>query len=251
MTAISTTVTVTATQVRDLHLRGFLCLDAFLSPREVAILKRVYDERFLSRQVDRDTTFAQLQAELPELRRLDVHDRALRLAQQLIGDQATLAKEKFMYRRPDDPYGTPWHQDWAFGHPEYLKLSVNLWIPLQDVDMDNGCLWYLPGSHLQDILPHRHLSDRQEGHQKDVILEADTTLIDESRAVPAILPAGGVAIHLANTLHSAHPNRSADARRAYIMHYDGLTYERLMKRGYDSWPWMAFRDQARVQEATA
>jgi len=116
-----------------------------------------------------------------------------------------------------------------------------MWIPLQDTGTDGGCLWYMPGSHVRDILPHHNRTDIGVGHQKDVDAEADLSLFDESQAVPMILPAGGIAIHHANTLHKADPNRSREPRRAYILSFSGTHHERWMKKDFDLWPWIAER----------
>lgn len=41
----------------------------------------------------------------------------------------------------------PPHQDWTFVDESKFQ-SANIWIPLQDVDAQNGCLTFLPKSHL-------------------------------------------------------------------------------------------------------
>jgi ectoine hydroxylase-related dioxygenase (phytanoyl-CoA dioxygenase family) len=240
---------LSAKQVRDFHLKGFLCVDSFLNPTEMKVMRTVYDEYILSKKVGPETSFADLQEQVPELRSLDFRERALRLVRQLIGEEAILRHEKYMYRPPEHAVETPWHQDWAFGHPNYLPFHVNFWVPLQDVDTTNGCLWYLPGSHVQDILPHRRRTDIEEGHQKDVVLEVEPEFVDEAKAVPALLPAGGVAIHHGCALHGARPNRSHEARRVYIMNFSGVCYERWVKKESDVWPWTA--ELRRAKEAAA
>lgn len=39
------------------------------------------------------------------------------------------------------------HQDATFLHTEPLGRVMGLWIALEDATVNNGCLWFIPGSH--------------------------------------------------------------------------------------------------------
>lgn len=39
------------------------------------------------------------------------------------------------------------HQDATFLYTEPLGRVMGLWIALEDATVDNGCLWFIPGSH--------------------------------------------------------------------------------------------------------
>lgn len=47
------------------------------------------------------------------------------------------------------PVVTP-HQDGSFLRNEPLSL-FGFWFPLDDATVDNGCLWYAPGSHRMPV----------------------------------------------------------------------------------------------------
>ncbi len=50
--------------------------------------------------------------------------------------------------KDSDPKGiVPPHQDWSFVEDEVQHCSVTCWIPLQDVDMFNGCIGVVKGSN--------------------------------------------------------------------------------------------------------
>ncbi len=38
------------------------------------------------------------------------------------------------------------HQDGTFLFNEPLKI-MGVWIALEDATLENGCLWFIPGSH--------------------------------------------------------------------------------------------------------
>lgn len=238
---MNTDTHLTAEQVRDFHLQGYLRLEQFLTATELQIMRQVYDDWILTRKAGPKMHFGDLANEVPELRICRFRERAMAMARQLGGMETRVKGEKFMFRPAGHPVESPWHQDWAFASPEHISLGLTFWIPLQDTGIRQGCLWYLPASHLQDILPHRNRPDITPGYQKDVDLEADPACFDENEAVPMILPAGGVAIHHANTLHKACPNRSEEPRRACILSFGGPTHARLVPKGLAHWPWMEER----------
>ena len=50
--------------------------------------------------------------------------------------------------KDSNPIGVvPPHQDWTFVEDEVQHCSVTCWIPLQDVDMQNGCIGVIKGSN--------------------------------------------------------------------------------------------------------
>ena len=42
------------------------------------------------------------------------------------------------------------HQDGTFLYNEPLRL-FGFWFPIDDATEENGCLWYVPGSHVQPV----------------------------------------------------------------------------------------------------
>ena len=83
-------------------------------------------------------------------------------------------------------------------------------MPLDDADVDNGCLWFVPGSHRGDVLAHRHLGDDPAVHILELVDEVDT-----SAAVPVPLRPAATSFHHPRTLHSRVPNTTDRTRRAW------------------------------------
>lgn len=42
------------------------------------------------------------------------------------------------------------HQDASFLYTEPLGRVLGLWIALEDATLENGCLWFIPGSHTSE-----------------------------------------------------------------------------------------------------
>jgi len=105
---------------------------------------------------------------------------------------------------------TPWHQDEAYWIDMPDKRALSFWISLDEAKKDNGCMWYMPGSHRHGVLPHEQL----EGGGA---LYCDRGREQDAEAVE--LHAGDCAVHLGRTLHYSRGNSTGNRRRAYILNY--------------------------------
>ncbi|MFT3852378.1 MAG: phytanoyl-CoA dioxygenase family protein [Ilumatobacteraceae bacterium] len=101
---------------------------------------------------------------------------------------------------------TRWHQD-VFFDPQHDCPMATVWVALVNVDEHNGCMNFIPGSHRGPVYPHEAIGD----HGRHAVG------FDDSPAVSCPLPAGGVTVHQARTLHMTGPNNSDDVRAAWIL----------------------------------
>ncbi len=61
--------------------------------------------------------------------------------------------DQSVYKKTGKRQEFPWHQDngYTFIEPQQY---LTLWIPLVDVDEENGCPWIAPGWHKRGTLEH-------------------------------------------------------------------------------------------------
>jgi hypothetical protein len=156
--------------------------------------------------------FAHLDPALPPLL---ADPRLWRPVADLLGfERVSLFTDKLNFKRPRGaPF--PWHQDspyWAFGcaHVERL-VSVQLY--LDDATRDNGCLWMIPGSHRQGMLPT--FSDRGVLGR----LYTDLSRFEHARPEPVEAPAGSAIFFHGDVVHGSRTNRSRASRRAIVLTY--------------------------------
>ena len=81
---------------------------------------------------------------------------------------------------------TPWHQDCAYWIDLPDRRAASCWIALDDATVDNGCMWFVPGSHRRPMRPHRS-AGRGGG-----ALECDAS---EAEGTPVPLAAGSCTFH--------------------------------------------------------
>ena len=125
----------------------------------------------------------------------------------------------------------PWHQDAGYGSGPTAYITV--WTALDEVDIHNGCLWVIPGSHRQGIFPHevRYKNDRDYAGSFMVLPPAD-----EANAEPVKLNSGDVVMMDAKTIHQSRQNHSAFKRRGLISAYLTHMQRQLIDHTVDEQP---------------
>jgi len=130
-------------------------------------------------------------------------------------DGATKCMQSMLFFKPPGLQGQAWHQDERF-IPTRDRSLVGAWIAVDDADIENGCLWVLPGSHRTGQLwPTRD-------HDKSELFDPTDECygFDESGAVPVEVAAGSVVFFNGYLLHRSLPNQSQSRRRmALVNHY--------------------------------
>ena len=157
-------------------------------------------------EIDRPTRLA------PELFQSEIFTKARRIASAVLGHSARCSFNHLISKEAHSNYETPWHQDQAYLGPRIDLGSVNFWIPLQDVDAQNGCLAYVPGSHRGGLLRHREYPNG-DGHGR-------RTEVHDQDAEVCPLRAGDFVIHTPFTLHRGLPNVTSQPRLAWAVHFN-------------------------------
>jgi hypothetical protein len=109
----------------------------------------------------------------------------------------------------------PWHQDGEYW-PIRPLATCSAWIALDDVDADNGCMRYIPGSHAAGrLVAHR------EAARPDRVLamEAAAECFDAATARDDALAAGQLSLHHVFLIHGSGPNRSPRRRAGFVVRY--------------------------------
>jgi len=223
--------TLTPEQIAGFHREGYLSLPAITTADEVAQLCDIYDHLFEVKagrdqgdHLDLTTTDEDGQEPAlpqilnpakyaPQLNETQLRANAEAIARQLLGPETAFRFDHAIRKPPKSGAATPWHQDEAYADPSAAYDELSIWIPLQEATLENGCMWFVPRSHTDNVLPHHPI-----GNDPRVIgLEVDDPEALTASAVACPLPPGGATIHHCKTLHYTGPNLSDGPRRAYIL----------------------------------
>ncbi len=153
------------------------------------------------------TFTAHIVSKSPVLTAFAAHPAIKDICHDLIGDDVRLYWDQSVYKKPEKPQEFPWHQDngYTFIEPQQY---LTLWIPLVDVDEENGCPWIAPGVHKLGTLEH---------WVTDIGLVCLKSVPD---AVPAPARAGDIVVFSSLAPHRTGPNLRKDSvRKAYILQY--------------------------------
>jgi len=106
-----------------------------------------------------------------------------------------------------------WHQDYSYWTRTAPMQHLTCWIGLDDADEENGCLYYVPGSHQWPLLPMTGLAGDMEAIQ--------SVLSEEQKAafqpIPIRLKRGECAFHHPLLVHGSYDNKSERSRRAIVL----------------------------------
>jgi hypothetical protein len=237
---------LTEDQVAFFHREGYLSIPRITTSDEVAWIVEVYDRLFDDKcgwdegrffdfagtdEPDKPLRLPQLMGPSkyePALANTLYRRNATTVARQLLNPSAKMVFDQGMLKPAFTGPATPWHQDQAFWPAGAIHKSLTVWVPLQDVDVESGCMQFVARSHTQEVLPHRHLNGDPRVHALEAIDP------DLSRAVACPLAAGGATVHHFRTLHGSGRNTTANQRRAYSLVFGVRSKEVLVPEEY---PW--------------
>jgi phytanoyl-CoA hydroxylase len=218
--------TFTQAEIDAYRSDGYLAIADFLAAEELELWRRVIDDAVAAAEGDQagrnsEKVFTQrmhLRRSSQAVRRLVDDPRIGRLVAELEGvDAVRLYLDQALVK---EAYGQPtqYHLDipwWSFD----TDHACTIWIALDDSTLENGCLYFVPRSHLLRL---------REAGDLGTDLGAVFALRPEGGAppVPCPLPAGGCSFHNGHTIHGAGANMTDGRRRAMTIAFmpDGVRF---------------------------
>ncbi|HEY8930030.1 MAG TPA: phytanoyl-CoA dioxygenase family protein [Mucilaginibacter sp.] len=146
------------------------------------------------------------------VRELMFDKRIGKLASQLSGvDGIRIWHDQALFKRPwANP--TSWHLDtpfWSFSD----RNAISIWVALDDATLENGCLFFIPGSYKQTTFENKGIGKNMDG-----IFEVYPQFaLTKSAAAP--MKAGSCSFHNGLTIHGANANMTSGFRRAMTCAY--------------------------------
>ncbi|MBE9586421.1 phytanoyl-CoA dioxygenase family protein [Mucilaginibacter sp. JRF] len=234
---------ITQAQVDFYQEQGYIIIEDFLSAEELAHWKAVVQEALAERKgqkmpgksvklgdddgINKDAEYhnkvfeqsINLWQTNEKVKELMFDARIGEMAAKLAGvDGIRIWHDQALFKKPwANP--TSWHLDtpfWSFTD----KRALSIWVALDDATLENGCLFFIPGSHLGTGFENPGI-----GKNMDAIFTFYPQF-QTSRTVAAPMKAGSCSFHNGLTIHGAHANMTAGLRRAMTCAYmpDGNVY---------------------------
>jgi ectoine hydroxylase-related dioxygenase (phytanoyl-CoA dioxygenase family) len=224
--SVKTEFKITEEQKRKYRENGFFILNSVIPDEELAIVRKECIELIeeQNKEMDRLGTntlnltkknsryFVFLAyKDRPQLGEFIFSDMMAEICKATIGNNAYLFWEQFVVKGTD-PEGAEftWHQD--SGYVDNIHKSyVNAWIPLDDVNEENGTVYLLPYylAGTKEKVEHKPL----EGSNDRV------GYFGAEKGVPANCPAGSIVVFSSTCFHRSGTNKTNKMRRAYAIQF--------------------------------
>ena len=145
---------------------------------------------------------------LPSFAGLIRNPRLIEAVWQIIGPDLLVSSCGFFIKEPGSGSFVSWHQDlnyWGLDGDD----EVTAWVALTPATVENGCMRFVPGSHVKKDVPH------VDSFAKDNLLTRGQELaveVDEASAVNVLLHAGQASFHHGHMFHASGPNQTNSRR---------------------------------------
>ncbi|MGL5094649.1 MAG: phytanoyl-CoA dioxygenase family protein, partial [Planctomycetia bacterium] len=123
--------------------------------------------------------------------------------------------DQVFYKPPRHPGVVTWHQDYSYWTRSIPARHLTCWIGLDDVDLDNGCVYFVPESHRWPLLPSVSLTKDMDAVKQCLTPEQ----LEQFQPKPMILKAGQCSFHDCFTLHGSYGNVSDRPRRGVVLNF--------------------------------
>ena len=149
----------------------------------------------------------------PDFERFSYDPRLAVLASQLGLADPLLLQSMVIFKQPRIGGEVVWHQDSSFLYTEPLSV-LGFWFALEDATLENGCMWAIPGEHLNGL--------RQRFHRVDGALtmtdRKEMATFDPAQGVPLEVAKGTLVVLHGSLPHYSGPNHSDRSRCAFTLH---------------------------------
>lgn len=147
-----------------------------------------------------------------QVKKLMLDQRIGKMAAQLAGvDGIRIWHDQALIKRPwANP--TAWHLDtpfWSYSD----RNAISIWVALDNATLENGCLFFIPGSHKLTGFDKITIGKNMDG-----IFEIYPGLIN-TKPVAAPMKAGSCSFHNGLTIHGANANMTNESRCAFTCSY--------------------------------
>jgi ectoine hydroxylase-related dioxygenase (phytanoyl-CoA dioxygenase family) len=135
-------------------------------------------------------------------------------ASQLLGNKVVRFWHDQLFCKPANHGGVvAWHQDYSYWTRTSPLQHLTCWVGLDDATIENGCMYYVPGSHKWGLLDKPELAGDMEGLMEFLSDKQKA----EFKPIPIELKKGYGTFHHPLLVHGSYENKSPRSRRAFVL----------------------------------
>jgi len=208
--------TLTPAQIERFNREGYLKPFRVFDPREADDLRAYFDKLLANVLAAGGNSYSISTAHAKYGRVYDVltQPRIVALVTDLLGENVIAWGSHFFCKMPRDGKTVSWHQDASYW-PLTPARAVTVWLAIDDADVENASMKFIPGSHHYGHLTYR-MSEDSESNVLDQTVENAEGI---GKPVYDELKAGECSIHSDLLLHSSEANNSDRRRCGLTLRY--------------------------------
>jgi len=169
------------------------------------------DLNYVSMNSKHEDVFRTKLGDIKQIQNLNFGDLNKLLAHLIGAKEYTVLNNQYFCKPPNYKM-TSAHQDNAYFDSDDNVFTF--WIPLQDVDILSSCMFYVPGSHLKGLLPHKAIGTNVRTRTGKTGYSLYSDWYKNSEFVKVPMKRGQILVHDKNTMHFSSPNLSDNYRVA-------------------------------------
>ncbi|KAK7094392.1 phytanoyl-CoA dioxygenase domain-containing protein 1-like [Littorina saxatilis] len=158
----------------------------------------------------------------PAFKKVTFSDKVKNVAKALCLEDPVICQSMYIFKQPKIGGKVVPHQDSSFLYTTPQRL-VGLWIALEDATLENGCLWFTPGSHKDGVLGNFRMvrKAKPEPGTSTTEMIGKAAEFDNSKFVSGPVKKGTLVVIHGEVVHKSEHNYSDKSREIYTFHmYD-------------------------------
>ncbi len=148
--------TLTAAQIEGFNQDGFIMPVRAFDRDQVLEERRYFDHLLEETLAEGSDSYSVVDPHMSDARVYDLMFEPcfVEPVRDLIGDDIVCWTTHYLCKMPGEDQQITWHQD-AFYWPLTPSKTVSIWLAIDDVDRENGCMQFASGSHRYGPIEHR------------------------------------------------------------------------------------------------
>jgi len=158
---------------------------------------------------------------IPEFKQVTYSEKVKNLARSLKLKKPAIIQSMYIFKQPKIGGTVTPHRDSTF-MDTYPALLYGVWIALEDASLDNGCLWYVPGSQKEKTSLRLVRKTTETGGVTSVYEgQPPDNKPEEYVAIP--VKKGSMVIIHGEVVHKSEQNHSEKSRNVYTFNFYDAT----------------------------
>ena len=196
---------LTREQIADFNKQGFLTKIRVFDEAEASDIRKYFDDLLAQYLAAGKDSYSITTAHMKHGKVYDLltHPRIVAYVKDILGENVIAWGSHFFCKMPHDGKKVSWHQDAAYW-PLTPSKAVTVWLAIDDADIENAAMRFIPGSHHHGELT----AQMHENDESEILYQSVANAEELGEPFDNILKAGEISMHSDLLLHGSKANAS-------------------------------------------